>query len=112
MVNQVINKTLLEDQREGSFIVVNVDGIVNQYRQWKELMPRVRPFYAIKANPLPIIAEVLAALGAGFDCASQVSDEHIGAILHQRVGVWNFFEDDFSRYVFLLGPANFSVNLN
>lgn len=73
-VDLAINHTLISDRRSGSFIVVNVDAIVSQYERWSELMPRVRPFYAIKANPLPIIVEVMATLGSGFDCASQVSD--------------------------------------
>lgn len=29
------------------------------------------PFYAVKCNPDPVIVHVLAALGCGFDCASQ-----------------------------------------
>jgi ornithine decarboxylase len=33
-------------------------------------MPRVVPFYAIKCNPEPGVVRLLAALGAGFDCAS------------------------------------------
>jgi ornithine decarboxylase len=33
-------------------------------------MPRVRPFYAVKCNPNPVIMRSLAALGCGFDCAS------------------------------------------
>lgn len=33
-------------------------------------MPRVVPFYAIKCNPDPGMVRLLAALGAGFDCAS------------------------------------------
>lgn len=33
-------------------------------------MPRVRPFYAVKCNPDPVMLRTLAALGCGFDCAS------------------------------------------
>lgn len=33
-------------------------------------MPRVRPFYAVKCNPDPVMLRVLANLGCGFDCAS------------------------------------------
>lgn len=33
-------------------------------------MPRVMPFYAVKCNPEPSMVAMLAALGAGFDCAS------------------------------------------
>lgn len=37
---------------------------------WCAAMPRVVPFYAIKCNPDPGVVRLLAALGAGFDCAS------------------------------------------
>jgi ornithine decarboxylase len=37
---------------------------------WCAAMPRVVPFYAIKCNPDPGMVRLLAALGAGFDCAS------------------------------------------
>eukprot|EP00879_Flechtneria_rotunda_P004037 GHRR01004279.1.p1 GENE.GHRR01004279.1~~GHRR01004279.1.p1 ORF type:complete len:223 (+),score=52.83 GHRR01004279.1:1558-2226(+) len=33
-------------------------------------MPRVVPYYAIKCNPEPGMVRLLAAMGAGFDCAS------------------------------------------
>lgn len=33
-------------------------------------MPRVTPFYAIKCNGDPGLVQLLASLGAGFDCAS------------------------------------------
>lgn len=37
---------------------------------WRAALPRVVPFYAIKCNPEPGMVRLLAALGAGFDCAS------------------------------------------
>jgi len=33
-------------------------------------MPEIQPFYAVKCNPDPFVIRLLAALGAGFDCAS------------------------------------------
>lgn len=34
-------------------------------------MPRVTPYYAVKCNTDPAMVSLLAALGAGFDCASE-----------------------------------------
>ena len=45
--------------------------IVDQYLQWKYLMPRVHPFYAVKSNPDVNLLRTLKMLGAGFDCASE-----------------------------------------
>jgi diaminopimelate decarboxylase len=37
---------------------------------WKEKLPWIRPFYAIKSNPVePLVKDVLEN-GAGFDVAS------------------------------------------
>jgi len=40
------------------------------YHDWNILFPTIRPFYAIKCNPDPIILQTLKELGAGFDVAS------------------------------------------
>jgi ornithine decarboxylase len=47
------------------------------YAAWCKAMPRVKPFYAVKCNPNDGILGVLAALGAGFDCASQAEIEQV-----------------------------------
>jgi ornithine decarboxylase len=43
-------------------------------------MPRVQPFYAVKCNPEPALLKLLAALGAGFDCASKAELEAVLAL--------------------------------
>ncbi len=45
--------------------------MIKKYDQWIEKIPRVHPFYAVKCNDDTRILETLAALGAGFDCASE-----------------------------------------
>lgn len=50
--------------------VVDLGVVVRLYRAWVWAMPRVTPFYAVKCNNDEAILSVLAALGAGFDCAS------------------------------------------
>lgn len=44
--------------------------VARLYEAWVATMPRVMPFYAVKCNPEPSMVALLAALGAGFDCAS------------------------------------------
>lgn len=56
---------------DASFFVVDVGKIIFLAEQWRKLFPDVTPFYAVKCNPDPVIVHVLAALGCGFDCASQ-----------------------------------------
>lgn len=49
-------------------------------RAWRGAMPRVQPFYAVKCNPEPALLKLLAALGAGFDCASKAELEAVLAL--------------------------------
>mmetsp|Transcript_18467 Transcript_18467/g.42272 ORF Transcript_18467/g.42272 Transcript_18467/m.42272 type:complete len:706 (+) Transcript_18467:75-2192(+) len=56
---------------EDSFYVVDIGVIISQFYQWQLHFPRVKPFYAVKCNPDPLIVETLSVLGAGFDCASR-----------------------------------------
>lgn len=39
-------------------------------RLWKECLPAIRPYYAVKCNNMPAVLEELHKGGCGFDCAS------------------------------------------
>jgi ornithine decarboxylase len=56
---------------DDTFYLVDVGVVKTLYKGMVEAMPRVRPHYAVKCNPDPGIVSTLAALGAGFDCASK-----------------------------------------
>lgn len=53
-----------------SLFVCSVGEIVNRWLLWHTVLPEVTPFYAVKCNPDKALVSSLAALGAGFDCAS------------------------------------------
>ena len=55
---------------EDPVCVVDLGAVARLFRDWMTAMPRVVPFYAVKANNDEGILAMLAALGAGFDCAS------------------------------------------
>ena len=50
-IHDLIGHTLLEQMRdsihtcEGSTFFVNLDEVLNQYLQWFEYLPRIKPFY-------------------------------------------------------------------
>jgi len=54
----------------GALCVVDLRMVALRAQQWSELLPRVKPHYAVKCNPDPEIAATLASLGVNFDCAS------------------------------------------
>jgi len=71
---------------EKAFFVADLSQIYQQHKRWKTCLPEITPFYgglgfipcsqllsfilAVKCNPDPYVIRLLAALGAGFDCAS------------------------------------------
>lgn len=70
-VDETVQSIILNGHEE-PFYVVDVQDIMMKHKKWLINMPRVKPFYAVKCNSSPIVLELLAALGLGFDCASKV----------------------------------------
>uniref|UniRef100_A0A3Q4I605 Ornithine decarboxylase-like n=1 Tax=Neolamprologus brichardi TaxID=32507 RepID=A0A3Q4I605_NEOBR len=60
---------------EEPFCVVNLDNILERHRQWISLLPRVKPFYAVKCNNTTAVLKMLSTLDTGFDCASKAEIE-------------------------------------
>ena len=60
----------LADRYPTPFMVVSLDRVEKNYRYLCEKLPRVKVFYAIKANSEPAILQRMAALGSNFDVAS------------------------------------------
>lgn len=72
-VMTVIKNIALSGLQEEAFYVLDIGDIVQKHQIWKEKLPRVDPYYAVKCNDNLIVIEVLAALGVNFDCASKVN---------------------------------------
>ncbi|GJM99414.1 hypothetical protein PR202_ga16509 [Eleusine coracana subsp. coracana] len=66
--------------QRSAFHVLDLARIVDLYRAWRRALPDVRPYYAVKCNPDPAVLGALAALGAGFDCASRAEIEAVLAL--------------------------------
>lgn len=60
---------------EDNFYVMDLAIVSRLYSAWNKAMPRVHPHYAVKCNNDRALLEVLAVLGAGFDCASEAEIE-------------------------------------
>jgi diaminopimelate decarboxylase len=62
----------LEYNRDDTaFYIVHFGKIIEQYTRWRAVLPRVKPFYAVKCNPNPAIIQLLKNFNVGFDCASK-----------------------------------------
>ena len=67
----LINDFLKNNQNEQPFYIIDVGEIIKSYKKWIDWFPNIKPYYAVKCNPNPVILHVLSSLGTHFDCASE-----------------------------------------
>ena len=60
----------LVEQHGSPLFIVDHDKVKKNYRRFKDNLPRVQCYYAVKANPVSQIIETLFAEGSSFDVAS------------------------------------------
>ena len=63
-------KNFLADRFETPFMVISLNKVQENYLYLKKQLPRVKVFYAMKANSTPEVLLQLANLGSNFDVAS------------------------------------------
>ena len=64
-----------EQETKEPFYVLDLGVVSALLDKWTRTLPIVRPFYAVKYNPVPALLCSLAALSSNFDCASQAEIE-------------------------------------
>ncbi len=52
------------------FMILRKSQLVRQCRRFRRALPRVTPFYAVKANPHPLVIKTFIQQNCGFDVAS------------------------------------------
>jgi len=67
----IINHFLETHQSDQPFFIVNLKEVIKKINLWRERLPTVEPFYAVKCNPDDIIIRLMSSMGLGFDCASK-----------------------------------------
>lgn len=110
----VMNASRLADadkpDAEKAFFVADLSQVYRQHQRWKACLPEIQPFYAVKCNPDPYVIRLLAALGAGFDCASngEISQVlNIGGIDPSRI----IFANPCKATSFIRSAAKVGVNM-
>jgi ornithine decarboxylase len=58
-------------------LVLDKQRLIEEYKRFKRLLPRVKLFYAIKANPHPDVIKTFRDLGASYDVASEGEMRHV-----------------------------------
>jgi ornithine decarboxylase len=67
-----------EDAVDNGFMICDLNVVYNKLCAWRALFPPIKPFFALKCHPDPMVATVLklvsneedSAAAVGFDCAS------------------------------------------
>ncbi|XP_047141721.1 antizyme inhibitor 2 isoform X1 [Hydra vulgaris] len=59
------------------FYVCDLDDIIEKHLLFQNLLPRIKPFFAVKSNPNHLVIALLARLGVNFDCASKCEIETV-----------------------------------
>ncbi|KXL48581.1 hypothetical protein M433DRAFT_148593 [Acidomyces richmondensis BFW] len=74
---QAVDPHDCEAGEEDAFFVADIGEVYRQHLRWKKHLSRVTPHFAVKCNPDPMVLRLLAALGAGFDCASKAEIDQV-----------------------------------
>ncbi|KAF8210069.1 ornithine decarboxylase [Mycena galopus ATCC 62051] len=72
--------SVTDPDAEHAFFVADLSQVYAQHLRWRTCLPEIHPFYAVKCNPDPYVLRLLAALGTGFDCASNGEISQVLAI--------------------------------
>ena len=76
-IYDIINDLIQDNQSEKAFYLVDLGKLKESYLNWITMLPDVKPYYAVKCNPNPVLLETLASLGSNFDCASETEIKSI-----------------------------------
>jgi ornithine decarboxylase len=67
----------LVEMHGSPLLVLDRAKLVHEYEHFRRLLPRVRLYYAVKANPHPDVIRTFAELGCCFDVASEGEMRHV-----------------------------------
>ena len=70
-MNKRIARFLADNSPETPCLVVDLDVIAEAYDSLRRHLPLARVYYAVKANPAPVIIAMLEGKGSNFDVASR-----------------------------------------
>ncbi|KAM4795807.1 antizyme inhibitor 2 [Rhinophrynus dorsalis] len=79
LMEEIINELSQTEDRD-AFFVADLGDVVRKHIRFLKALPRVKPFYAVKCNSSRGVVQILAEMGAGFDCASKTEIELVHSI--------------------------------
>src|SRR5437667_12707103 len=85
------------------FLIIDTAIVRGKVRRFRAAMPRVRPHYAVKANPDRRVLKVLVQEGAGFEIASTADIELRRGLVVVLVELFISFSVQLRRGDYLVG---------
>ncbi|XP_077564451.1 ornithine decarboxylase 1-like [Haemaphysalis longicornis] len=70
-VRDIAKKVVGTQEEDNAFYVCDLRQLKTLVQFWQKELPRVVPYYAIKANPDPVIVKTLQEEGFNFDCSNK-----------------------------------------
>lgn len=71
IINYYLDKLNEINDDDDPFYIININNLIKSYQTWIELMPNIKPYYAVKCNSNIVLLKSLSLLGCNFDCASE-----------------------------------------
>ena len=79
-------KAMLKDHSTDTLdvpmVLMDLGAVIQRFNFWKQHMPNVEPWYAVKCNPDPKLISLLISLGVRFDCATPLEMNLVRSLGH------------------------------
>ena len=105
---EIVNYIIQTYKEDTSFTLLNIETLKVQYDKWRQNLPTVFPYYAVKSNPDIRILKALADLGTNFDCASENEIKSVLSVMNDPERI--IFAHPFKAPKQLLYAASVGVN--
>ena len=103
-----INYRIKSGFEKESFIIVNINNIIQQYHLWKHQLPMIEPFYSIKCNPDIEVINALASVGCNFACGTMGEIE----LIINKLGIKSSKYKNITKSIIFSNPTKMEKHIN
>lgn len=69
-ISTVARKVIQQQTTDGAFFVCDVRDLEHKVDLWRQELPGITPFYAVKCSTDPVVLHTLSSRGVNFDCSN------------------------------------------
>lgn len=67
----IARRVIKEQERNEAFFICDLNDLESKVNLWRRELPRVTPFFAVKACADPVVVHTLNSMGINFDCSNK-----------------------------------------